>query len=102
MQVRQLSSQAAIVIIKSLMPQLPELLTKLLMILMVKVDAVCGTVNDTATTRSLKLVLMESVTGVGLPQKSVVPPLAAVKVYSCAVTPSTMKKMVLLTHESIL
>ena len=60
---------------KFLMPQLPLFPTKLLRILKVSVGAVCATVNKIGTMISLKFVLMESETGVGFPQKSVVPPL---------------------------
>ncbi len=57
------------------MPQLPLFPTKLLRILKVRVGAVCVTVKEMGTMISLKFVLIESETGVGFPQKSVVPPL---------------------------
>ncbi len=69
---------------------------------MVRLVAEWEAVNDMGTMRSLKLVLIESGIGDGLPQISDVPPLVALKVCMYADTPSTMKKMVLLSQESIL
>jgi len=66
--------------LNSLIPQAPALLTRLLIIVIFKVELLWGIVTFKKLITSLKLVFMLSEIGLGLPHKFVVPPFWLVKV----------------------